>query len=454
MIRTIFLALVLLAACNNEASVRHDLVSGPMIGHVNDTSARIWIEVDSNINSAAINFWREGENPEKSTFKGELNNTYNPIQFDLQNLKNNSTYYFTINLGDNIHFKDSPLTFHTLKEPDLEHLDSLSFLVGSCAYFNDPLYDWPGRPYGQDPGIFSIMNATASDFMVWLGDNVYLREHDVESAEWIGYRYNHVRKQKSIQEFLASRPHYAIWDDHDFGLNDADSTFHLRESSLEWFKKYWSNRSYGEPDNPGIYFTLTFQDVQLFLLDNRYYRSPNDLPDSLDGIPNSKKHHFGKKQLQWLEKELTNSTATFKLIISGNQFLKKRSDFEFLRQFPYEYQRIINMIRENKVEGVLFVSGDKHYTELIKVEHQDLYPLYDFTSSPLTSTPFHTVSKFRDYIDEERVEGTMLIEQNFGKILVSGTKGRRRLLIETIDKDGTTRWSYQLHEKDLKFKEY
>ena len=36
----------------------------------------------------------------------------------------------------------------------------------------------------------------------------------------------------------------------------------------------------------------------------------------------------------------------------------------------------------------MFLSGDRHFTELLKVERPGTYPLYEFTSSPLTSRPW------------------------------------------------------------------
>ena len=56
-----------------------------------------------------------------------------------------------------------------------------SFVTGSCAYINEPEYDRPGRPYGGGYEIFESMAAEDPDMMLWLGDNIYLREVDFQS---------------------------------------------------------------------------------------------------------------------------------------------------------------------------------------------------------------------------------------------------------------------------------
>ena len=74
--------------------------------------------------------------------------------------------------------------------------------------------------------------------MLWLGDNTYTREADFSSASGIKYRYLHTRSDASLQKFLSRQNNYAIWDDHDFGENDANKTFDLKDVSKECFVNY------------------------------------------------------------------------------------------------------------------------------------------------------------------------------------------------------------------------
>ncbi len=85
--------------------------------------------------------------------------------------------------------------------------------------------------------------------------------------------------------------------------------------------------------------------------------------------------------------QLVSSNATFKIVAGGNQMMNPLTPFEAFGNFPDEQKRLSDFIREARGPGVLFLSGDRHHTELIKGTEPGLYPLYDFTSSPLTSTP-------------------------------------------------------------------
>jgi alkaline phosphatase D len=45
----------------------------------------------------------------------------------------------------------------------------------------------------------------------------------------------------------------------------------------------------------------------------------------------------------------------------------------------------LKLIKQTGVKGVIFISGDRHFAELSKLENNELsYPIYDFTSSGLT----------------------------------------------------------------------
>lgn len=55
------------------------------------------------------------------------------------------------------------------------------------------------------------------------------------------------------------------------------------------------------------------------------------------------------------------------------------------RIIPEELNELLTAIEREKINGVLFLSGDRHHTELTKVSRAGTYPLYDLTSSPLTS---------------------------------------------------------------------
>ena len=168
------------------------------------------------------------------------------------------------------------------------------FATGSGAYINETIYDRPGKPFGGEYEIYTRIYEQNPDFMLWLGDNFYLREVDWNSRTGILKRLTHGRATKEFQPLLGSVHNYAIWDDHDFGPNNSDRGFWNKETTLEAFKLFWPNPSYGINGKPGTTTFFEWADVDFFLLDNRYYRTPN-----------SRKHAYremlGEDQLEWLE---------------------------------------------------------------------------------------------------------------------------------------------------------
>ncbi len=96
-----------------------------------------------------------------------------------------------------------------------------SFITGSCAYFNEPVYDRPGKPYGGDSIIFESMAKDTAAFALWLGDNWYTREVDLLSPWGLWYRASRDRAQPVLMKPIEDMPQYAIWDDHDYGPDNS-----------------------------------------------------------------------------------------------------------------------------------------------------------------------------------------------------------------------------------------
>ena len=101
------------------------------------------------------------------------------------------------------------------------------------------------------------------------------------------------------------------------------------------------------------------------------------------------------------------------------------------------------------MEGVLFLSGDRHRTELIRIEHPGTYPLYDFTSSPLTAGTAAPRDAEKDH--PHRVAGTLLVEHSFAQLRFEGKAGARRVHLSAYDKTGTLKWEQVIAEGDLAF---
>jgi alkaline phosphatase D len=138
------------------------------------------------------------------------------------------TYTYRVIIDGDAVATDVPTSFTTpaLWKWRSDELPSASIMFGSCFYVNEDGYErWDStgreRGYGSEFEILDAMTRTPSDVMLWLGDNIYLREADWTSRTGILRRHTHTRSFPALQPFLLSRPHYAIWDDHDFGPDNS-----------------------------------------------------------------------------------------------------------------------------------------------------------------------------------------------------------------------------------------
>lgn len=423
------------------------IISGPMLGPVELRDAKIWVEVSPEVKTVSLQYNKKGEPKKIKTinYKGELGNDFNPIYFTVGGLHFNTTYEYKIGVNGKPTTKGGEFTTKDLwqwRKP----VPDFSFLTGSCSYFNEPVFDRPGTPYGKDSSIFETMAKEKAAFMLWLGDAWYTRDVDYYSEWGLWYRASHDRATPVLQNFLKAMPHFATWDDHDYGPNDIGGSYILKEASRNVFNKYFCNPSSGQ-NGQGIYTMTTWGDADIFITDDRWWRSADAIKDSMNGKPNPDKQMLGKQQMGWLKNSLLHSSATFKIITVGSQVLNPVSPFDKWWDFPAEYEELMNFLKEYNINGVVFLTGDRHHSEIIKVERPGTYPLYDITVSPLTSGThtFGGSEKNNPYrvvgIDEK---------QNYGKISFTGKRGERKLTVEYLGTKGEKLDEWSISEKELR----
>lgn len=365
------------------------------------------------------------------------------LKVAVENLQPATAYTFTFVFKDKklagpVTVKTAPVyaNWMTGDPPDF------TFLAGSCFYLNDPPYDRPGKPYGQDPAIIGTMAATQADFNLLLGDNFYFREADWDSPSGMRYRYRHTFTYPEMARLLAARPNYAIWDDHDFGPNDADRTYPLRGEALSLFLDYWPN-PINQRENGGIYTSFEYGDAAFFLLDDRWFRAPNNLRE-VD------KPFLGEAQLRWLVESLAASEKPWKFLVCGNQVINTAGTKECYRSYSGEFRRLFRMLREQKVEGLIVLSGDRHFSELLCDTTLLDYPVYELTCSAVTSTVHVLKEKEKD--NPLRVPGSLVQQNNFSRLSLRGPRADRKLIMEHLDAAGQVLWRHELSLNSLKAK--
>ena len=421
------------------------LQSGPMVGYCEMTEAVIWAQTTKEA-SVRVDYYAKDKPAEvfsSKTYKSSENN-YFTNHIVLTQLQQGKEYHYDLLINNqkialpyDTSFSSKKLWQWREKAPDF------TIALGSCSYISEEALDRPGKPYGSNYSIFESIAKKNPDIMLWGGDNVYLREADWDSKSGIYHRYTHSRALKEMQPLLASTQNIAIWDDHDFGPDDSDRSFYNKYTTQQAFKDFWANKSYGmdAEQKEGIFSSYNWSDAELFLLDNRFFKSPNK---RLTG----EKTMLGTTQIQWLIDALTYSKASFKIIVIGGQVLNTEAVFENYENYKSEKDFMLSEILANQIKGVVFISGDRHFTELSTLKRPNTYPLYDWTVSPLTSG-HGNVERITKEPNTNRVPGSLFAQHVFGTLSFSGEKETRQMKMSLFDKDGVELWNKTILKSEL-----
>ncbi len=418
------------------------LKSGPMVGYSTFREVALWVQTTE---SATVQFeyWEHSKTSIKfrTTAQQTLASNAFAVQLIADRIEPDKRYDYALYINKKRVERAYPLSFQSQslwqwrRDPP-----TFSFALGSCLYVNEEAYDRPGIPYGGDYEILTAIHQKKPDFMLWLGDNIYLREGDWDSQTGIFHRYTHTRSLPELQPLLGSTHHYATWDDHDYGPNNSDKSYSMKETTTAAFKTFWANPNYGVANGKGITGSFEWADAQFFLLDDRYFRSGLE-------VKGGPKEMLGQDQIEWLITALAASNATFKFVACGSQIINSANMFENYAMYA-EREEFLRRVRQSGVKGVIFLTGDRHHSVLSKMTDKNGgYPFYDFTVSPLTSG-------FYGPADNEKnvwlLPETLLVDKNFGIVNVSGPRKERVLELNVYDKKGELKWTKKIAASELK----
>jgi alkaline phosphatase D len=436
----IIVSLIILIQYNCTAQ-KDLLQSGPMVGYSEMLEVAIWVQTKDAAYVSVV-YWTKKDPTNKhftNTVFTEKDKAFTAILI-ADTLEPGNKYEYELLINNKVMSLPYPTVFQTqtlwkwrTEPPDF------SFIFGSGTYVNEEKYDRPGDPYGNGYQIFNSMAELHPDFMIWLGDNIYLREPDWNSKTGIIHRYTHTRSFPEMQAFLASTHNYAIIDDHDFGPDNSDRGFWNKNQTLSAFKFFWANPSYGVGKIEGAITSFQWGDADFYLLDNRTYRTPNRRKTG-------EKTQLGEEQIQWLFDNLASSYATFKFVVLGGQFLSTSSTYESYSNYGFETerQRIIDYIYSENIQNVVFITGDVHFSELSVLHAEGKPTIWDITSSPLNSG----VNMYADEKDNTlRISESVIMQRNFTEIKLSGVIEDRKITLTYYDSNGEEIWKYEIERE-------
>jgi len=333
------------------------ITHGPLVGAVGPTSARVLIRTDATRRVVAR--VHDVATPNAETIAAYVYpspaSDYAAV-IDVTGLASGRDYELTFEVDGEL----SPKVARFRTAPPLGAKSAFRLAYGSCARFD-------AQP------IFETIRADAPDLFLFGGDNHYGNTPDLQSLWW-NYRWGLERAGRA--ELVAETPSIATWDDHDYVGNNTIGASPGKENALLAFSQYWANTSYGTPATPGVYSKYSYGDVDVFLLDDRYYRSADTDPNGT---------MLGDGQVQWLLAELAASTATFKLLVTGS--IWSPTGNESWTDFPAARAQVFDTIRDEGIGGVVLVGGDVHRSSLRTIERTaaGAYDLPEIIASPLAN---------------------------------------------------------------------
>ena len=135
---------------------------------------------------------------------------------------------------------------------------------------------------------------------------------------------------------------------------------------------------------------------------------------------------LGKEQKEWLFEGISRSEAIFKFIATSVPMAGGGSDR--WDGYPRERTEILGYIRQKKIGGVIFLSGDLHCAAITRIPKSS--GLRDITAGPLAA-PLNRITSGT----ASRYEFFLAENFNFAKITVDPKVEPVQALVEFIDQD-------------------
>lgn len=359
--------ILLLSLLSFPAFALPEGIAGPLIGSVTPKSATAWIFlppetkasivcIPNNANAQAREVeFRPIDNPAGKA-KGV------PAKADITGLEPDTNYQYVIALNKK---NELSLNGSFLTPPVTGTPHKFRMVLTSCMRIGQIQKSW-NLVLKEKPAVH-----------LTVGDTQY-SDTTNPTVQWEHHiRYRRVPEHARVLRHI---PVYSMWDDHDYGPNNSDGTAKGKENSLQGWHQFWANPGAGTKETPGSFYRFSWGEVDIFMVDGRYHRSPDNAADD------DKKRMLGDAQFAWLLDGLRTSKAKFKVIASGSTLHHSKSDG--WRIYTFSRHRLIDSIRKHRIPGVVYMAGDIH-SSLVWEHHESErlgYPLVEVISSGVANS--------------------------------------------------------------------
>jgi alkaline phosphatase D len=435
------IAVLLFSTTIVNASDTPQMTQGIQIGDVTNGRAIIWSRSDRPARMMveyAFNEFFVDSNKVRGPYA--MSETDFTVKQDLVNLPEGKDVYVKVWFEDltNARNKSDAVLgkFHTLGKYDDVH------------------FVWGGDTAGQGWGInesfggmkiYEAMRRVKPQFFIQSGDSVYSdgpispsvqAENGLlwtnvvtpevskvaETLDEFRGRYKYNLLDQNVRRFNAEVPQIWQWDDHEVVNNWSDSKdlskdprYTVKDVPLliaratKAFQEYAPLRPFDAEEPERIYRKISFGKLlDVFVLDMRSYRGPNTA--NLQTKENFETVFLGETQLAWLQAELQNSDATWKIIsadmplglnIGDGVDAQGNARWEAIANGnngvaagrELEIARLLAFIKRECINNIVWLTADVHYTaahfyDPSKAQTKDFTPFWEFVAGPLNAGSF------------------------------------------------------------------
>ncbi len=327
---------------------------GPIVGNVTDRTATVFVRT---FGMAAVQLGLattpDGQGDRRVTApvvtRREADFT---TMIPLSNLQADTTYYLQVLVNGVAQAGDDLPHFRTFPAAATRPV--------KIVYLTDFATTWNTGTI-LPTNTFAHAGDENADLVVIGGDFDHREPHSLEDKRQMFkdlYNVNDPNMASFVTDVLWRTPVAHMWDDHDYGRNDEDKGYFGRELSQRVIREFFP--LYPTPSTYGIWQKLRLGPVEIFLIDARSERDNVDDPDGpeksmLDG---DNLGLYGQRY--WLEQGLLQSTATWKLLMVQVPFNPTVHKSDSWRTYQFERDWLLDLVRNARIKGVVFISGDMH----------------------------------------------------------------------------------------------
>jgi alkaline phosphatase D len=234
----------------------------------------------------------------------------------------------------------------------------------------------------HEPQIWREIVQQQPDLILFIGDCVYVDGGAVVAGETYPQRlWRRFAESRGVLEIYYSKrliPIIAVWDDHDFGVNDGWSNFPYVAESQKNFRSFFAQEANSILEQgPGVSSAIRIASHLILLMDDRTYR--------LEPGSKNRYAHWGSEQEEWALSAIENHKGPV-WIMNGSQIFPAMIWKESMSgHHPVQFIEFMKMLAKTK-KKVIFASGDVHFSEISQIENALLgYRTFEVTSSAVHS---------------------------------------------------------------------